>query len=234
MRFPKTIPILLWAVGCVLRAQSAETSSVPVTHPARGGFTGSEVPAAPLMLGDYCLNGVRTSEGRTDVPRLIAVLRDMQVTDYMHLVWRERSYPHAWDDFQAMAPEFQKAGIRLWLYLTPPSETPPAPFGNDYVRWATECAALAKQYPIIQGKREDVYPRLLPADDDRSTQSCAQAFPACHLLLRLHRSFSCAPRADRSDRWNYLALLPSAQESHQYDQPLSSGSQIPRLVGRAD
>ena len=122
-----------------------------MTHPARGGFTGSEVPAAPLMLGDYCLNGVRTSEGRTDVPRLIAVLRDMQVTDYMHLVWRERSYPHAWDDFQAMAPEFQKAGIRLWLYLTPPSETPPAPFGNDYVRWATECAALAKQYPIIQG-----------------------------------------------------------------------------------
>jgi hypothetical protein len=152
MRFSKTIPILLWAVGCVLRAQSAEeTSNAPVLEPARGGFTGPEVPTAPLMLGDYCLNGVRTAEGRTDVPKLIATLQGMKVSDYMHLVWRESKYPHAWDDFRAMAPEFQKAGIRLWLYLTPPSETPPAPFGNDYVRWARECAALAKQYPIIQG-----------------------------------------------------------------------------------
>jgi hypothetical protein len=126
-------------------------SSVPATHPARGGFTGPEVPTAQMMLGDYCLYGVKTADGRTDVPKLLAVLREMKVSDYMHLVWRERSYPHAWEDFQAMAPAFQKAGIRLWLYLTPPSETPPVPFGNDYVRWAKECATLAKQYPIIQG-----------------------------------------------------------------------------------
>ena len=152
MRFPRTIPILLWVVGCVLRAQSAEeTSSASLAYPARGGFTGPEVPAAPLMLGDYCLTGVRTPAGRTDVPKLIAALQTMRVTDYMHLVWRESNYPHAWADFQAMAPEFQKAGIRLWLYLTPPSETPPAPFGKDYVRWAKECATLARQYPIIQG-----------------------------------------------------------------------------------
>ena len=136
----------------MLRAQSAEeTSSASLAYPARGGFTGPEVPAAPLMLGDYCLTGVRTPAGRTDVPKLIAALQTMRVTDYMHLVWRESNYPHAWADFQAMAPEFQKAGIRLWLYLTPPSETPPAPFGNDYVRWAKECATLARQYPIIQG-----------------------------------------------------------------------------------
>ena len=152
MRFARTIPSLLWVVGCVLRAQCAEeTSSVSVTHPVRGGFTGSEVPATPLILGDYCLSGVRTSDGRTDLAKLIAALQEMKARDYMHLVWKEKSYPHAWEDFRAMAPEFQKAGIRLWLYLTPPSETPPEPFGKDYVRWARECAALAKQYPIIQG-----------------------------------------------------------------------------------
>lgn len=139
-------------MGCVLLAQAAEERSrVSGAPPARGGFTGPEVPAAPLMLGDYCLSGVRTAAGRTDVPKLIAALQEMKVSDYMHLVWRESNYPHAWDDFQAMAPEFQKVGIRLWLYLTPPSETPPAPFGNDYVRWARECAAMAKQYPIVQG-----------------------------------------------------------------------------------
>ena len=103
------------------------------------------------MLGDYCQTGVRTPEGRTDIPKLIRALREMKATDYMHLVWRAKNYPHAWEDFQAMAPEFQKAGIRLWLYLTPPSETPPAPFGNDYVRWAKECAALARQFPVVQG-----------------------------------------------------------------------------------
>ena len=108
-------------------------------------------PARPFMLGDYCLNGVRTPEGRTDVPKLLAVLKEMRVTDYMHLVWKEKAYPHAWEDFQQMAPAFQKAGIRLWLYLTPPSESPPEPFGSNYVRWATECALVAKQYPVIRG-----------------------------------------------------------------------------------
>jgi hypothetical protein len=144
--------MLIVATGCTFGAQSADESSLrSPAHLPRGGFTGPEVPVMPFMLGDYCLNGVRTPEGRTDVAKLIATLQDMHVSDYMHLVWRDRSYPHAWEDFQAMAPEFQKAGIRLWLYLTPPSETPPTPFGKDYVRWATECAKLAKQYPIIQG-----------------------------------------------------------------------------------
>lgn len=108
-------------------------------------------PASMPMLGDYCLTGLRTADGRTDIPRLMEVLKEMGVTDYMHLVWREKSYPKAWEDFKAMAPLFQQAGIRLWLYLTPPSEKPPEPFGNDYVRWAKECALIAKKHPVVQG-----------------------------------------------------------------------------------
>jgi hypothetical protein len=75
----------------------------------------------------------------------------MGAQDYMHLVWNEKQYPGAWQDFQLMAPEFQKAGINLWLYLTPPSEGVPEPFGEDYVKWAVECAQLAKEYPAIKG-----------------------------------------------------------------------------------
>lgn len=133
----------------LMAGQMSPTVEPP--HPVRGGFTGLQVPPMPLMLGDYCLTGVKTSDGRTDVPKLMAVLKDMRVTDYMHLAWKEKVYPHAWDDFKDMAPVFQKAGIRLWLYLTPPSEKPPEPFGSNYVQWAQECARLATKYPIIQG-----------------------------------------------------------------------------------
>ena len=50
-----------------------------------------------------------------------------------------------------MAPQFQQAGIRLWLYLAPPSETVPDPYGSDYVTWATQCATIAKTYPCVAG-----------------------------------------------------------------------------------
>jgi hypothetical protein len=118
----------------------------------RGGFTGPDVPSLTPLLGDYVHVGVKTAHGRTDIPRLLAVLEKMNARDYMHLVWGEDNYPSSWEDFQLMCPEFQKAGRRLWLYLTPPSEPPPPePFGHDYVRWAVECAKLAEQYPVVAG-----------------------------------------------------------------------------------
>ena len=117
----------------------------------RGGFTGPSVPCLVPLLGDYVNVGVRTPEGRTDIPRLVGVLKKMNAKDYMHLVWKEKQYPFAWQDFKLMAPEFRKAGIRLWLYLTPPSEGVPEPFGGDYVRWAVECAKIAKRCPIVTG-----------------------------------------------------------------------------------
>ncbi len=120
-------------------------------HKHRGGFTGPDVPFFSPLLGDYVNVGVRTPEKRTDIDRLIKGLKEMGVQDYMHLVWTEKRYPSAWQDFRLMAPEFQKANIGLWLYLTPPSEGVPDPFGDDYVRWAIECAELAKRYPVIKG-----------------------------------------------------------------------------------
>lgn len=118
---------------------------------SRGSFTGPDVPSLAPLLGDYVNTGARTSEQRTDIARLLAVLKEMRARDYMHLVWNEKAYPSAWKDFQLMAPEFQNANIGLWLYLTPPSEGAPEPFGDDYVRWAVECAKIAKQSPVVKG-----------------------------------------------------------------------------------
>jgi len=118
----------------------------------RGSFTGPDISSFAPLLGDYANVGVRTGELRTDIPRLMTALENLHAQDYMHSVWSTYSYPSEWEDFQLMAPEFQKAGRRLWLYLPPPSEPPqPGPFGYDYVRWAVECAKLAKQYPVVAG-----------------------------------------------------------------------------------
>lgn len=119
---------------------------------AGGSFTGPEVPALTPLLGDFCNEDVRTPENRTDIGRLLAVLQQIGAKDYMHMVWTEKRYPGAWEDFQMMAPEFGKAHIGLWLYLSPPNGNDvPAPFGGDYVRWAVECAKVAKQYPMVKG-----------------------------------------------------------------------------------
>lgn len=128
-----------------------EQNTAVVTGEPKGGFTGPEVPALVPLLGDYVNVGVRTAENRTDIDRLLEVLKEMDAKDYMHLVWQEKHYPGAWQDFQLMAPRFQQEGIGLWLYLTPPSEGVPEPHGGDYTRWAVACAEIAREYPIIKG-----------------------------------------------------------------------------------
>lgn len=153
----------------------------------RGGFTGAEVPPLVPLLGDYVNIGVRTPRQRTDVPRLLAVLKEIGARDYMHLVWQEKKYPFAWKDFQLMAPQFQKAGIGLWLYLTPPSEGVPEPFGGDYLRWATECANIAKQYPIVKGICIDDFNgnvrKFTPAYCKRMMREAHRTAPRLSLLV---------------------------------------------------
>jgi hypothetical protein len=110
------------------------------------------VPAFKPLRGDYALVGARGPDGRTDIPKLMAVLKELGVRDYFHLVWAKPNYPESWEDFKLLAPEFQKAGIRLWMYITPPSEPPaPEPFGFDYVRWAKELAGVARLHSCVAG-----------------------------------------------------------------------------------
>jgi hypothetical protein len=131
---------------------SAVQKNAPAEPGRRVGFTGPGVPAFVPMLADYALIGVQTADKRTDVPKLMTALKNMGAKDYLHLVWSKDLYPNSWEDFKLLAPEFRKAGLRLWLYLAPPSEPPaPDPFGQDYIRWARECAKLAKEYPCIAG-----------------------------------------------------------------------------------
>ncbi len=138
------------AAAAIFLAAGAADSGGP--FPAkRPGFSGPGVPAFAPWLGDYCNVGVTTGAGRTDIPKLLAALEEIGARDYLHLVWKESSYPGGWEDFGRLAAGMSKAGRRLWLYITPPSEGEPEPFGGDYVKWAEECARIAKAQPSVAG-----------------------------------------------------------------------------------
>lgn len=149
------LAIVFAAAACGSRP-SVKVKAGPRRSPediARRGEAGpAGVPYFGPVIGDYAATGVTREDKRTDVPKLLAALKAMGARDYMHLVWAAPVQSEGWQDFKRLAPECQAAGIRLWLYLVPPSEPPaPEPFGADYPRWAAECAAVAKEFPCVAG-----------------------------------------------------------------------------------
>jgi hypothetical protein len=115
---------------------------------------GTPTVQAATIRGDYRVDGVRSPNGRADIPLLISKLNEIGAGHFMQLIWSQAHSvsPHGWEDFQLMAPEFQANQLNLWAYLVPPSELPaPDPFGHDYIRWAEEIATIARVCPVVQG-----------------------------------------------------------------------------------
>jgi hypothetical protein len=94
------------------------------------------------------------AERRLDMERLLNELTELQVNTYCFLIWH---YAVDWVELQRFLPEARKRGINVWVYLTPPSEQPPAmtsygysePFRKDYLRWAREIARLSLEEPNL-------------------------------------------------------------------------------------
>jgi hypothetical protein len=127
----------------ITRAELPSPSPLPVDYSS----------PSPL-LGDYAPTGatIPDSGRKVDIPALMRVLKRIHARDYMHLVWANDEYADAWNDFKPLAEECEAAGVRLWLYLPPPTgKPPPEPFLYDYVRWARECAKIAKKYRAVAG-----------------------------------------------------------------------------------
>lgn len=103
-------------------------------------------------LADYN-SELRRPDGRVDVDAMAKRLKALGVTTYYWLVWHA---PTDWDDLQAFLPRAAEAGIEVWAYLVPPSESPPQygktysePFRLDYPRWAEEIARLSLRHPNL-------------------------------------------------------------------------------------
>lgn len=101
--------------------------------------------------GTYGAN-LRTSEGRVDHQRLLDDLSELHANTYNWLIGPAAT---DWDDLHTFLPLAQKKGIRVWVTLLPPSESPPRtkhycePFRLDFERWAAELAALSVREPAL-------------------------------------------------------------------------------------
>jgi hypothetical protein len=95
---------------------------------------------------------VRTPQGRIDHARLLAELGELHANSYNWLITRAAT---DWDDLHTFLPLAKKQGIRVWVTVMPPSESPPRteqycePFRLDYEKWATELAVLSAREPAL-------------------------------------------------------------------------------------
>lgn len=98
-------------------------------------------------LADYSA-ALELPSGRVDTDAMVKRLKELGVNTYYWLVapWS------SWDDLKLFVPKAEKAGIDVWVYLVPPSESPPEgvqPFRLDYVAWGKEIARLSLEHPNV-------------------------------------------------------------------------------------
>jgi hypothetical protein len=124
--------------------------------PEAWGMTDSQDHLFP-MLADY--NGaIREKTPRADGIRhidthaLIQKLTKLHVNTYFYLIWHEST---DWDDLRKeFLPAAQKAGIRVFAYLVPPSEAGvkrSEPYGTDYAAWFRAIGHLSRKFPNLKG-----------------------------------------------------------------------------------
>lgn len=103
-------------------------------------------------LADYNTE-LRRPDGRVDTDAMAQRLKQLGVTSYYWLICHAAT---DWDDLKLFLPKAAKAGIEVWVYLVPPSESAPTPgmphcepFRLDYVRWGEEIARLSLAHPNL-------------------------------------------------------------------------------------
>ena len=128
---------------------------LPLIFPAMAAEGGSAVTLAAFQghhLADYN-SELRGADGHVDADALLARLKELGVTTYYWLIWHA---PTDWEDLKLFLPKARAADIAVWVYLVPPTESPPLygslysePFRLDYLRWAEEIARLSLQHPNL-------------------------------------------------------------------------------------
>ncbi len=88
-------------------------------------FAQDKAPARPvrstLHFADYD-SEPRLADGHVDGDTLLSRLKELHVTTYYWLVWHART---DWDDLKLFLPKAAQANLQVWVYLVPPSESPP-------------------------------------------------------------------------------------------------------------
>lgn len=126
------------------------------------------------MTGGNTIGGaVREAHPRADgyrhidTPLLIRRIQQEGLNTYTYGIWDS---PTDWSDLvNEFAPAADRAGIKIWVYLVPPSECfyDPVrvkngrcswPYREDYVAWADAIARLSVQHPSVVAWAIDDFP----------------------------------------------------------------------------
>ncbi len=136
--FTTIIVLLLLCQSNIFALDGTKTSKVTDAINIRGA------------LGTYA-NAPRLESGRVNMPRLISELKDIHADTYHWLILK----PNDWEELKRFLPLAQKAHLKVWVTLVPPSESKPIakessePFCMDYERWAAELATLSLSEPNL-------------------------------------------------------------------------------------
>lgn len=128
-----------WTVAVFWAATvPAMSQDRPSTQPADPGLSRQQ-------LADYDAE-VRLPNGHVDADAMVKRLKELGVNTYYWLIWHAAT---DWDDLKVFLPKASRAGIDVWVYLVPPTESRSQysePFRMDYARWAEEIARLSLQH----------------------------------------------------------------------------------------
>lgn len=136
--------------GIAFFAPRASGTMVKAADKLAGEIFGSPAPLHDVVA-DYDAE-LRSPDGRVDIDLMVARLKELGVNTYFWLIWHA---PTDWDDLKLFLPKAADAGIKVWVYLVPPTESPPytklysEPFRLDYIRWAEEIAKLSLKHPNL-------------------------------------------------------------------------------------
>jgi hypothetical protein len=139
------------SMGMIVTWIAALAIATPQTARAAEPAQPDRTAAIRGCAGTYA-GAPRGKDGRVDVGRLVAQIKDLHADTYNWLIWTADT---DWEDLQAFLPKAREAGVRVWVTLVPPSESPPKakqysePFRLDYERWATEIARLSTAHPNL-------------------------------------------------------------------------------------
>ena len=103
---------------------------IPLALALAAGASGGSAPRDTVhgILADYD-SELRRPDGRVDVDAMVRRLDELGVNTYFWLIWHAAT---DWDDLKLFLPKAAAAKIDVWVYLVPPSESPPAPAAG---RW---------------------------------------------------------------------------------------------------
>src|SRR5512146_2304549 len=107
-----------WFCGLVLLGASAALAAGQQQPPSRPTL---ERSLFRQHLADYDAEP-RRADGRVDVDALLGRLTELHATCYYWLIWHA---PSDWDDLKLFLPKAAAANIQVWVYLVPPTESPP-------------------------------------------------------------------------------------------------------------